>query len=225
MKTLFFALSLVTLSLPVLAQTNLEVNVGPAFSNVSMKGLSSSFRPDRTLHAGLLAQVLASKNIGNHFEVETGLAYQEKGFHIKEGINMDILNLPVKLGVEAITTMRYIQIPLHLKYNLSSQGIQVFVFAGPSVGYAMSGNVRTRANFIFDVNINNTRLDLNQTMYNRIELGGNAGGGIGLPIGDGQLTARFNFNQGFNRVIDNTLVDLRLKNYGFGMNIGYKLSL
>lgn len=225
MKTILSILGMVTLSLPVNAQTNIEVNVGPSFSNVSMQGLASSFRPDRTLRTGLQAQVLASKNIGNHFELATGLIYNEKGFNIKEGINMDVLNLPVKIGVEAITTLRYIEVPLDLKYNISSGGVNVFAFAGPTIGYAISGNVRTRANFIFDVNISNTSLNLNQNMYNRVEIGGNAGTGIGLPLGDGVLTAQVNFNKGFSRVIDNTLVDLRLKNYGFGMNIGYKISL
>jgi hypothetical protein len=56
-------------------------------------------------------------------------------------------------------------------------------------------------------------------------MGGNAGMGISIPIGHGHLNAQVNYNQGFTKFLDNTLIDLRLKNYGFGMNIGYKLSL
>ena len=99
----------------------------------------------------------------------------------------------------------------------------VLVFAGPTAGYAVNGDIRTRANFLIDINLTKTKLNLNQNIYNRFEIGANAGVGAEFNIGQGALIAQFNYAQGFNRVVDNTVVDLRMKNYGFGMNLGYKM--
>ena len=225
MKIFYSILGIITLVTPSFSQSSVEVSIGPSFTNVSVRGLNATLRPDRTLHTGLQAQVLFNQNIGAGFEFSTGLAYKEKGFHVSESINMNVLNIPTKVGVEANTTMRYLEVPLDIKYTLTTGPIDIFAFAGPTIGYAMSGDVRTKANFILDFNINKTTLDLNQKIYNRFEIGGNAGMGIGLPIGDGMITAHANYSQGFNKVIDNTVIDLRLKNYGFGMNIGYKINI
>jgi Outer membrane protein beta-barrel domain len=225
MKTFYTILSLLAISLSAKTQTNIEIAAGPSLTDITAHGLNDNMMPNRTLHTGLQAQILAGTQIGNHFEFVTGLAYKEKGFHIREGISMNVLNIPVHVGVEAITTFRYLEVPLNLKYTATAGLIDLFAFAGPTVGYAMSADVRTRANLIFDFNISKTNLDLNQNIYNRLEIGGNAGLGIGIPVGAGSVTAQVVYSQGFSRVIDNTLIDLRLKNYGFGMNIGYKISL
>jgi hypothetical protein len=128
MKTLYTILGLFILGIPAFTQTSLEISAGPAFSNVSVRGVSDAFNPDRTLHTGLQAQVLASQNIGSNLEFMTGLAYKEKGFHINESIHMDVMNIPARIGVEAITTFRYLEVPLNLKYNIASGPVDIFAF-------------------------------------------------------------------------------------------------
>jgi len=68
-------------------------------------------------------------------------------------------------------------------------------------------------------------LNLNDNMYNRLELGANLGVGTAISFGSGSILFQASYSQGLNRVLENTLVDLKLKNYGFGINIGYKIML
>ena len=84
--------------------------------------------------------------------------------------------------------------------------------------------MQTRANMLIDFNINRTNINLNDPIYNRVELGANAGAGIELPIGNGSVIASGNYMHGFNRVIDNTVIDFKARNYGFGLNLGYKIN-
>ncbi len=226
MKTFFNFASALVLTLNLTAQSGIELSIGPSFSNVSVRGLQSSLRPDRTLHAGLQLQALWDQGLGSGFSFATGLGYKEKGFHVREGIDMNVFNLPVNIGVEAITTLKYLELPLQLRYHSSAEGpLGFFVFAGPTLSYALQGDVRTRANLIFDINLTKTKLNLDQDIYNRPEWSGLAGIGGTVQLKNGAITVQAGYQQGFSRVVDNTLLDFRLRNYGFGMNIGYKIIL
>lgn len=226
MKTFFTFASALILTLNLTAQTGIELSIGPSFSNVSVRGLQSSLRPDRTLHTGLQLQALWDKEMGSGFSFATGFGYKEKGFHVREGIDMNVFNLPVNVGVEAITTLKYLELPLQLRYHTPGEGpLGFFVFAGPALSYALEGDVRTRANLIFDINLTKTKLNLDQDIYNRLEWSGLAGIGGTMQLKNGAITVQAGYQQGFSRVVDNTLLDFRLRNYGFGMNIGYKIIL
>jgi len=225
MKTKFLIPVLLSIWMPAFTQNGLEIGIGPAFSNITLKGIDHSIRPDRTLHTGLQVQALWNQNIGEGFSIASGIGYKEKGFMWKEGINTNVLNIPISIGVTATTNINYLELPLNLKYTVGDEnGIKAFAFAGPSVGYALNANVQTRANMLIDFNINRTNIKLNDPIYNRVELGANAGAGIELPIGNGSIIASGNYMHGFNRVIDNTVIDFKARNYGFGLNLGYKIN-
>ena len=220
----FFVL-LVTTSF-MLGQTNLELSLGPTWSNVSMTGLDAALRPQRTMHPGLEIQALIHQSFGeSSFGFSSGIKYKEKGFILDENMAMNLFNLPINVGIQANTTMRYIEAPLNLEYTIDAGPAKIYAFAGPTLGYALSGDVRTKANFLVDININKTDLNLNDNMYNRLELGANLGVGTAISFGSGSILFQASYSQGLNRVLENTLVVLKLKNYGFGINIGYKIML
>jgi hypothetical protein len=225
MKTIFNFLFFLCCFTSLFAQNSLVITAGPSFQNVTTNGLQSSFRPDYRFHNGLQAQVLWSQAFSPRFSLITGVGYTEKGFQVKEGFDLDILNLPMEIGVEANTTLRYAELPVQMKYTFNDGPLSFYALAGPSIGYAMSGEVRTKANLIFDINLMRSKLDLSDDIYNRLELSGTLGLGGELKFDQGAMVFQVNYQQGFSRVIDNTLIDLRLKNYGFGMNIGYKIYL
>lgn len=209
----------------LIAQSSLVITAGPSMQSVTTHGLQSSFRPDYKFHHGLQGQVLWSQELTPRFSFQSGLGYTEKGFQLKEGFDLDILNLPMEIGVEANTTLRYVELPIQMKYNFNDGPLSFYALAGPTIGYAMSGDVRTKANLIFDINLIRNKLDLNDDIYRRVELSGILGLGAEIKFDQGALVAQVNYQQGFSRVIDNTLLDLKLKNYGFGMNIGYRIYL
>lgn len=224
MKTNILLPVLLSIWIPAFTQNGLEIGIGPVFSNITLKGIDNSIRPDRTLHTGLQVQALWNQNIGHGFSVVSGIGYKEKGFMWKEGISTNVLNVPINIGVTATTNINYVEVPLNLKYKLGEENrINAFVFAGPTVGYALNANVQTRANMLIDFNINRTDINLNDPIYNRVELGANAGAGIALPVGNGSIIASGNYMHGFNRIIDNTVIDFKARNYGFGLNLGYMI--
>jgi len=225
MKTIINFLFAICCFTSLIAQNSLVITAGPSLQNVTTSGLQSSLRPDYKFHHGLQAQVMWSQDFSPRFSLMTGLGYTEKGFRLNEGFDLDILNLPMEIGVEANTTLRYVELPLQMKYSFNDGPVSFYALAGPAIGYAMSGEVRTKANLIFDINLLRTKLDLNDNIYRRVELSGVLGLGGEIKFNQGALIAQVNYQQGFSRVIDNALVDLRLKNYGFGMNIGYRLNL
>jgi hypothetical protein len=225
MKTKYLLPVLLSIWIPALAQNGLEFGIGPVFSNITLKGIDNSIRPDRALHTGLQIQALWNQHIGEGFSVAAGLAYKEKGFVWNEGLSTNVLNIPINIGVTAKTNINYIELPLNLKYSIGNEkGIIAFAFAGPSVGYALNATLQTSANTIFDFNISRTKINLNDAIYNRMELGANAGGGIEIPVGNGSIMASAQYMHGFNRVIDNTVIDFKARNYGFGLNLGYKIN-
>ncbi|MEP7268473.1 MAG: outer membrane beta-barrel protein [Saprospiraceae bacterium] len=225
MKTKLFTFLMITASLPLFSQNGLEISVGPGFTNITLNGLNKSLRPHTDLHPGIQASVLYNQMIGEGFSIAAGVSYKQKGFIISESMNTTILNIPLKLGVSAATTINYAELPITLKYTLPSEnGVKISAYAGPSVGYALDGNIRTRANMLIDLNISKTNLDLTDPIYNRVELGANMGIGAALPMRSGNLVVGIQYNQGFSRVIDNTLLDFKARNYGFGASIGYKIN-
>jgi len=225
MKTKFILPVLLSIWIPASSQNGLEIGIGPVFSNITLKGIDNSIRPERNLHTGLQLQALWNQRIGAGFSVAAGLAYKEKGFAWNEGIKTNVLNIPINIGVTAKTNINYIEVPLNLKYTIGEgKGMKAFAFAGPSIGYALNANVQTRANMIIDFNINRTHLNLNDPIHNRVELGANAGGGIELLVGNGSIMASAQYMHGLNRVIDNTVIDFKARNYGFGLNLGYKIN-
>ena len=144
MKTKFLIPVLLSIWMPAFTQNGLEIGIGPAFSNITLKGIDHSIRPDRTLHTGLQVQALWNQNIGEGFSIASGIGYKEKGFMWKEGINTNVLNIPISIGVTATTNINYLELPLNLKYTVGDEnGIKAFAFAGPSVGYALNANVQT----------------------------------------------------------------------------------
>ncbi len=225
MKTKYLLPVLLSMWMPAFTQNGLEIGIGPVFSNITLKGIDNSIRPDRALRTGLQLQALWNQDIGEGFSVAAGLAYKEKGFAWNEGLSTNVLNIPINIGVTAKTNINYIELPLNLKYTFGDEnGIKAFAFAGPSVGYALNANVQTRANMFLDFNLSRTKINLNDDIYNRMELGANAGGGVEIPVGNGSIMTSVQYMHGFNRVIDNTLIDFKARNYGFGFNLGYKIN-
>lgn len=225
MKTKYLLPVLLSMWMPAFTQNGLEIGIGPVFSNITLKGIDNSIRPDRALRTGLQLQALWNQDIGEGFSVAAGLAYKEKGFAWNEGLSTNVLNIPINIGVTAKTNINYIELPLNLKYTFGDEnGIKAFAFAGPSVGYALNANVQTRANMILDFNLSRTKINLNDDIYNRMELGANAGGGVEIPVGNGSIMTSVQYMHGFNRVIDNTLIDFKARNYGLGFNLGYKIN-
>lgn len=76
-------------------------------------------------------------------------------------------------GTMATSKLNYLELPLlaKLKFNVSS--IKPFVLAGPSVAYALSGNVEGPG------------LTVGKERFSNLDLSFGLGGGVNLPLGNG----------------------------------------
>ncbi|MBL7818089.1 MAG: PorT family protein [Saprospiraceae bacterium] len=217
---LFSCASFATIS----AQTfSLGGKVGYNWNNVAAPAFNGTidFKNMTNTNFGLVAQI----GLTDNFSIQPELNYLQKGFRINEGTDLTLFNVPVPVGVNAVTAIKYVEMPLLAKYKFRSEGASGYVFAGPSVGYALSGNLETHAQVIIDFKVGTTPINLDAVDYKRLEVGGVVGAGFEVPIGNAKLFGEARYTHGFNQVYTVPVVGAEVKNKGFGVSAGFAIPI
>ena len=204
------------------AQVSFGFKAGRNSSNVAIQGTGNIINP----------KTISSYNIGavaeiplmNGFAFQPELTFKQKGFKVKEGLDVNVLNIPLPLGVEAHTEIKYVEVPLLGKYKFGRENIGGYILAGPYVGMARKATLKTKANVIIDFNITSTDIDLSNDNYNRMEAGAMGGVGFWAKAGNGQFFADARYQHGLTDLFNDPRVDIQMSNTGFGMNIGYMMA-
>ena len=201
------------------AQISLGAKVGYNWNNVSAPAFNGTlnFKQMTNVNFGLVAQVVLTDN----FSIQPELNYVQKGFRIQETKDLTLYNVPIPLGVSAVTAVKYIDMPVLAKYKFRGQGASGYVFAGPSVGYALSGNLETHAQVIIDIKVGTVPINLDAVNYKRFEVGGVVGAGFEVPIGAAKLFAEGRYTHGFNAVYQVPVIGAEVKNTSFGVSAGF----
>lgn len=210
------------LSTQTFSQAEFGVHAGITFSDVSVDGLNLGiglFEPE--MIASPMAGVYAEFPLGNGFYVNTELNYTQKGFKVQESMDLDVFGLAIPIGAEVITRFNYLDLPLMLKYKFGQGAVQGYVKAGPSVGYAMSGSVTTRINSIIDIKVAEIDINPQGNLYNDWEIGGVVGAGVEIPTSSGKFFADVSYSHGFTDILNEPVIDLRVRNRAVGVGIGY----
>ena len=219
------AIVITLLSVNLQAQTFIGIRGGINAAGINppneISGVSSVLEDIITANIAFVSEF----ELGEKVSFQPELAYTRKGFKIEQGIDLDLFNVPVPLGVKAVTSFDYLEIPLLLKYNLRGEGINAHVFAGPSMGYAISGKLKTKANFLFEIPISETDLNLDNLGYKRFEVGGVVGAGLSFDAKNGKFFVDARYTHGFTELYDVPVIDLKVKNKNFGINVGYMIPL
>ncbi|MEO5905259.1 MAG: porin family protein, partial [Saprospiraceae bacterium] len=125
------------------------------------------------------------------------LHWMQKGYKIEDfGGGID----------EATATLNYLELPLLVKFNFGGEDVKLFVMAGPSIGYLLSGK------YDYD----GVEEDEVYDFVNRIDVGAHLGAGVHL--GPVVLDVRYMLGLS-NYAKDNPLID-EIKNTGFGIGLG-----
>ena len=209
----------------MMAQSPIIVKGGLLLNNVTVAGIGEAFTPDKAYLPGWQVGLFTEMPMGDQLSFTPGLQLSEKGFMAREGFNINVFQAPVELGATIETRIRYLQAPLWFKYNLSEGPIKGYITGGPTLGYALDGQIRTKANFILDFNISRHDLNLTNDMYNRFEVGAGIGGGLEYDTGRGSILLEASYQRAFTDILSDPIVDVRVRNHGFGLNIGYKIPL
>ena len=216
--TLLFALTSFT-------QQAIGIKGGPLFSTISVAGIQDAITPDRKLYAGFEAGLFYEIPITSRLSFVPAVNYQEKGFIVKEGFDMNLFNLPIDMSFKAETRIGFVETPMWLKYTFNDGPVKAYITGGPTLDYASFARIRTKASFILDFNVSEHHLNLNNDTYNRFGFGVGVGGGLEIPVGNGSFLVEAQYKHKITDFLDNPIVDVKLRNYGFGLNVGYKIPL
>ncbi len=211
--------------LPSFAQVQLGFKVGVTNNTIQDNleiGNFKAAKPINTLSYGLLLDIPVSNNFG--FQPE--LNYVQRGFKVQEGIGLDVINIPLELGVKLVTKVHQINMPLLAKYEFGNERVKAYVVGGPELGYSVNGNFKTQAHVIVDITLVNEKLNFgNAGFVERFEVGATAGGGVAFNTGLGEVFFDARYYHGLTDLVELPIVDIPLKNRSFQFNVGYKFPL
>lgn len=225
MKTTALVLATTIFSLAAQAQ---KISIGPKagvqLANVEAPGFieDASFLPDfkhiTTANFGVVSEIELHPN----FAIQPELVYTTKGFQVDEDFDLELFNVPLPVGATAISRFRYLEIPLLAKAKVGN----FYFLAGPTFGYTVSGRLDTRAKFLVEFDLFDTKIDLDDVNYQRWEVGGMAGAGVAFPVFDGgQIFLDARYSHGFTQPYDIPLVREKVQHRNFGVNVGFMLPI
>ncbi|MCB9265456.1 MAG: PorT family protein [Lewinellaceae bacterium] len=207
------------------AQVSLGLRGGYQMANINAtKGLDALAPDFKTIDAFSIGAVMEVP-LGYGFNFQPELAYSRKGFSIQESTALDLFNIPVPVGVEALSRFDYLEAPLLMKYKFGDGRVNAYIAAGPTFGYALDGQLITRANALVDIKLIDTDIDLNAINYERFEVAGTVAGGLSFYTPFGQLFLDARYNHGFTQVYDIPVVDEKARNKSFGINVGFMVPI
>lgn len=225
-RTMLFGLLVIGVMMTQTAMSQVEfgAKAGASFSDISVDGLNFGGEfLDPQMIASPVAGLYSEIPLGNGFYFTPEINYTQKGFKVQEGTTVNVFEIPVPVGAEAITRFHYIEMPLSLKYKFGNGPVQPYIKAGATMGYAVAGKMTTRINSIIDIKVAEIDLDPQGEMYNAFELGGVAGAGLEIPTASGKFFVEASYSHGFTDVLDEPVIDLRVRNTAVGVGIGYAL--
>jgi hypothetical protein len=204
MKKLFF-LSIVLFSqLYAQAQNAIIPKIGIAVTSVDRNPELGS----KSSRSGLVVGLAYDASVNELFSLQPELLYIQKGDHREAP------------GVEVNTRINYLEVPLLAKVKLGFDALKLYAVAGPSVGVGLNGETEARSLWMSgasDVEFGNEEGELK-----RVDIGLQAGGGIGYQVGKGTLLLDLRYGAGLSN-LDN-VEDWKFKNRAFTLSVGYAIS-
>ncbi len=154
------------------------------------------------------------------------LLYTTKGFGLDQGLEEELFGTQVPLEAEAKTKFRYLEVPLLAKVRFGEAGgPQAYFVAGPTFGYALSGQLQTRARVLVSFDLPNVDINLDDINYERLEIGAAVGAGVQLPVGPVKVFADARYQRGFTELYNIPLVEEKVRNTGIALSAGIAVSV
>jgi hypothetical protein len=224
-KSIILSALFLSLAASLFGQISVGVRSGVQFSNISETNLLNEVAPSFDYLISNTSGVAVEFALNDHFAIQPELGFTRKGFAVTESTNINLFNVPLGLGVKAQARFNYLEMPVLFKAKVGSGPVKFYGQAGPMLGYAINGNIATRATGLFNVKLTNTNIDLNAINYNRFEVGAVAGAGVEFDAGFGRFFVDGRYQQGFTKNADIPLVADSFRNRGFSAQIGFLLPL
>ncbi len=205
-------------------QFSLGFKMGAQRANVQVPDIINDveFLPDFKTITTTNFGVVSELELHPNFAIQPELSYVTKGFKVPENFDLELFNVPLLVGITAVSQFRYIEMPLLAKAKLGN----FYLLAGPTFGYAMKGNLETRARLILEYDLFDTKINLDNVGYERWEVGGMVGGGFAIPaFNGGQIFLDARYSHGFTQPYDIPVVHEKVQHKSFGLNVGFLIPI
>lgn len=208
------------------AQSKVTVFGSAGISDIEVNGLGildlldPYIKPITQYTAG----VQYERELSQHFSFLTGGQYTSRGFSAKESFNVDLFGVDLPINASLETRLNYIEVPAMLKYNIGEGNITPYVKAGASTAYALSGKIQPKVNAIINWNLPAININLNNDMYNRLDVSGVVGAGINIPTNQtGSIQFDVTYRHSLNDMFLDRITDIRIKSHGLSAGLGYTM--
>lgn len=201
------------------AQISVGIKGGIHFADVRTEGISDQYLPEPQVYEGFTVGGVVELALQNGFSFQPELNFVQKGFRAMEEFPITDLDLPVGAGMK--TRLNYLEVPLLFKYASGNDLAKWYVVAGPAVSYATEGYVRLVVRAVIDFTLPAQQLNLNNDIYRRWDAAVTGGLGGEIKAGPGKIFADVRYTHGLANVLNNPIVDVKVKNQGFTLCTGY----
>ncbi len=207
------------------AQFSVGVRSGAYWANVdetrALDGLAPAFEHLRSFQAAVVGEYAFS----DRFALQSELGLTRKGFGYRQGLDVELFEVPLPIGVRAEARFHYLELPVLAKLRFGGPRLQANIMAGPQLGYALNGKLVTRTDGLIELQLTESDIDLDGIGYQRAELAGTVGAGLSYRAPFGTLSLDARYTHGLTGLYDIPLVDETVRNRGFGVNLGFTVPL
>ena len=200
---------------------NIGIKVGANMTNTRIDGVASQLNPNTDFKTGFVGGVFSDIALMNGFSFHPEVNFIQKGFVTEYETDFEMAGINIPLGASAQTNLNFIEAEPLFKYAVGNENVKFYALAGPSIGYAINGKVTTRARALFDFNVTSTDLNLDNDMYNRIDIAGNVGVGTAIKAGTGEIFADVRYQHSFSSGLKDQILNIDFRNSGVSANVGY----
>lgn len=193
-----FVLILSFIAAPNYAQ--IGIRLGLNLTDLQVDVDNSPFTVETNSKIGFHVGLSYEGKVSEQVSLQPELLLFQKGYRIETS------------GDDINRTINYLELPVLVKYNFNGTSQNVFLLAGPAVGFGISARAR--------VGDNSESVEWEATDLKRFDFGLHLGGGIAIPTGNGAVLIDLRYLLGIANIADSNPATNR--NRGFSLNLGFE---
>jgi len=197
---------------------------GLTFPKLATSGEEAAEFPDPQANPSFFVGGFADIAISSQFSIQPGLTVLGKGVKYKESGTEIIDGDSYTYSGSATVSTLYLEVPVNIVGRISAGSGNVFVGAGPYLGYALSGKTKSKVSVsgggmsFSDSSEEDMEFGSGEDEMKRIEFGVNFLGGYELKNG---LSVNFGYGLGLSNLV-NTSGDGKASNRVISVGLGFR---
>jgi len=200
--SLFTIILLLFFTTQSFAQVRFGLKAGLNLANMTDKDDDDTYSNDYKMKPGFHLGVTAEISISDKFAFEPGLLFTTKGFKVTES------------GYSGKANLNYLEVPMNAVFKHDLGTAKLLIFAGPYVGFALSGKATGDGDdYTFKIGTNSDEDDLKP-----LDLGLNFGAGVEIK----SITISLQYGFSLANIAAYSDNGTKLTNKVLGISLGYK---